>query len=145
MCNCVQKFLESQTWRCTICIRHYPIQTTSLPMKNHWPKQKKFWLFWGRTIFLVWNVPSANGGLMCMSTKGNAQVPIQVVLMIPMPSCCWTGKIHWIISSPWCMKLVTVCILAIPVKPNLMSMGTTQFSLLKSPLQPMKISWPNVC
>ncbi len=34
----------------------------------------------------------------CMSTKENAQVLIQVVLAIPMPSCCWTGKIHWIIS-----------------------------------------------
>ena len=69
MCNCVQKNLGSQTWRCTICIRHYPIQTTSLPMKNHWQKQKKSWLFWWRTTFLVWNVPLANGGLMCMSTK----------------------------------------------------------------------------
>ncbi len=82
------KFLEFQTWRCTICIRHYPIQTTSLPMKNH-NKAEEVLAVFGEDYLRKTSLQS-NGGLMHVN-QGKRSGAAQVVLMIPMPSCCWTG------------------------------------------------------
>ncbi len=44
MCNCVQKFRDSDL-KMYDMYTPLSIQTTSIPTKNHWPKAKKSWLF----------------------------------------------------------------------------------------------------
>ena len=68
-------------------IDHFLRLKLLLLMKNPSRKQKKSWQSLVKSIVKGFMQPLRNVGLMFTLTKGNVQVPTQVVPMIPMLSC----------------------------------------------------------
>ena len=68
-------------------IHHFLRLKLLLLMKNPSRKQKKSWQSLVKSIVKGFMQPLRNVGLTFTLTKENVQVPTQVVLMIPMPSC----------------------------------------------------------
>ncbi len=91
MYNCVQKFwnFRLEDVRYAYAIIRYRLQVYLWRIIGQSSSLGYWWDYLSRVKRV------SNGGLMCMSTKENACGAYSGGSMIPMPSCCWTGKIHW--------------------------------------------------
>ncbi len=87
----LKKSWELKIWRCMMSTRHVPTDYKFLYLRKEALAKSEQVCGLSMITYPAWSAPSLNGGSTSMSTKGNAQVPIQVDRMVPMP-LCWTGR-----------------------------------------------------